>query len=376
MRGDVLTGAARRVALAVGVGALGAAVCSTGVHLVRPTGAAPDPLAAFSDAPPRPSSTMGAEERRAVDLLRRAGRAEATVSYRGTKFFSSWSVWGGASVVAEVVHEAGRRTRITVTSGPTGVAAAEAAHQGAGFDAQALTALVGRYVLRIAGRGHCAGRPASVVEAVRKGRVAGRFWVDTRSGLLLRRELYDDRGRPVRATAFLDVSVAAPSRVVATAPSHPSAEPSDRSPTGPGGLGDVDRLRRAGWVLPALLPAGFVLLDAGEVTVDGSRVLKLGYSDGLYTLSLFAQRGQLDPTRLSGFTEHTLGDATVYARSGLHRRLAWSGGDTVYTLITDAPDTAVREVVSVLPHRPPDTGLLARMSEGVARVGSWIDPFG
>jgi hypothetical protein len=48
----------------------------------------------------------------------------------------------------------------------------------------------------------------------------------------------------------------------------------------------------------------------------------------------------------------------------------------VFTLLSDAPPETVGAAVRVLPHeKAPRRGLLARLGRGLARVGSWLNPF-
>ncbi len=379
MRSQPVLDAARRVVLVVGAGALGAAVCSTGVHLVLPAGDELRPVRTANAPTPRPR-VLAAAEQRAVDLLRRAGRAESALAYQGAKFFGSWSDYGHTSVLAQVSHRPGEGTRLTTASGSSPTRRLVTADAGTGVDDRMLAALTRRYRLRVAGVEGCIGRRATIVEAVRgDGVVAGRFWLDDRTGLTLRRELFDARGRQVRLTLFVDLRVVDSRRLrpVPTAPSgslQPRALPSAEADRvlDQGGL---DELREDGWVLPDLLPSGLTLSGARDVRVAGAHAVHLTYSDGLFTLSMFVQRGRLDPDDLPGHTARQVGDATVYAEAGLYRHLSWEGGGLVYTVVTDAPDESVAAVVGAMPHRPHDGSMLGRMSRGVARMGSLVDPF-
>ena len=65
----------------------------------------------------------------------------------------------------------------------------------------------------------------------------------------------------------------------------------------------------------------------------------------------------------------------VYEAAPDQRSVAWSARGFVYTLIADAPDQTLDQVVGVLPHnaRP---GFLGRMGRGLGRLVSWLNPFG
>ncbi|HEV2087794.1 MAG TPA: sigma-E factor regulatory protein RseB domain-containing protein [Cryptosporangiaceae bacterium] len=377
MRAQPVLHAARRVVLVVGAGALGAAVCSTAVRNVLPPAEDLRSIRTANATLPRPRVLMSGEQR-AVDLLRRAGRADNALAYRGAKFFGSWSDFGHTSVLAQVSHHPDEGTRLVFASGSAPSRRLVAADRDTGLDERMLAALTRRYRLRVAGVEGCIGRRATVVEALRAdGGVAGRFWLDERTGLTLRRELFDARGRQVRLTLFVDLRVGDGSRPVSVpASDHPRPRP---LPTAEAGRvldrEALDGLRADGWVLPDLLPAGLTLFGAREVTVAGTRAVHLTFSDGLFMLSMFVQRGRLDPDDLPAVASRKLGDATVYAQAGLYRHLSWEGSGLVYTVITDAPDESVAAVVATMPHRPHDGSVLGRMSRGVSRMGSLLDPF-
>jgi hypothetical protein len=56
------------------------------------------------------------------------------------------------------------------------------------------------------------------------------------------------------------------------------------------------------------------------------------------------------------------------------RSLTWSIRGMVYTLMADAPTQTVDAVVGVLPHDRP-AGFWKRMSRGLVRLASWVNPF-
>jgi len=378
--------AAQRFVLVVGAGALGAAVCSTGVRYAGPED---DEALRLRNAPTPAAREIGPAETEALTLLRRAAAAQSVTSYEGRKLFGSWSTVGSESVLAEVGHEPGRGTWLRVTSaGARGDADREQIADGAGdLDEQALALLTDQYTLKVGERRRCIGRPATVVEATPIGgrQVAGRFWIDDDSGLLLRRELYDATGRTVRSSSFLDLDVTAPAtgprRGLPASYNNGVKVPRQRSAEREAdasllGEATLDRMRREGWVLPEVLPAGMVLYRARAVDVPGDeKAVHLTYSDGLFSASLFAQRGRLDTSALRGFRPDKVGNVAVHSRNGLYRQLVWAGGDTVYTLVSDAPDTELKQVIGALPHDTPGSGLRARVGRGIDRMGSWINPF-
>lgn len=330
-------------------------------------------------APALATTPLGREgEADALRLLQRAADASRSVAYVGTQYVGSWSATASSSTLAEVSHDPAQGTVVTRPSnagpGRDGTELVVPDGGPAALEAQVLDVLARHYALRIAGPAECAGRSADLVEARRTGvrgdgAVAGRFWLDRESGLVLRREVYDETGRAVRSSAFLDLAV-----LPATAGAAPSARQVDPGTTT--ALGDLPaRVRERGWDAPEQLPGGFTLFDAQ--LRDGERRVHLTYSDGLSTLSVFAQRGELGEGPDGSFLRSTVDGTAVWTSDSVPQRVVWSGDGKVWTLVSDAPTTAVRAAVEALPHDPPpDDGLVARLARGLKRMGGMLNPFG
>ena len=117
--------------------------------------------------------------------------------------------------------------------------------------------------------------------------------MDAESGLIVRRETHDVDGRPVRVVAFTELEV----------------DPATGLLTPPDVTGEVERVSLAPVERRALLadgipaherlPGGFELLGASQVEPPDRRPrpIHLVYGDGLYTLSLYVQRGRLARAR-------------------------------------------------------------------------------
>ena len=312
--------------------------------------------------PTAPASVSERSEQEAVALLETAALAGRSLTYTGTQYVASWSATASVSALSEVTHDAVGGSVVTApVSG-----AAPPVPMTATVDRRLLGLLAASYDLVVAGPGRCTGRTTDVVEAYRpQGTLAGRFWLDKDSGLTLRREVFDEGGRRIRSSAFLDLQVTggAPTQALSTA-----------------GVGSPspEQLRADGWQVPPDLPAGFELFEARlDAPVPGEQILHLAYSDGLSTLSLFAQRGRLGTDPPAGFAAELVGGRPVWVRSGSPERVVWSGGGRVWTLVSDASPETVRDAVAVLPRdAAPEQGLLPRLGRGASRMLGMLNPIG
>jgi len=137
----------------------------------------------------------------------------------------------------------------------------------------------------------------------------------------------------------------------------------------------LQAMQEQGWPVVRTLPSGLELFEARLHDSEGAGVLQLSYSDGLSTLSLFVQEGQLaqDP----GGTPRTMGGGTVWLAKGSPQKAVWSGAGRTWTLVSDAPARAVTDALLVLPHNPSvgSDGVGARVWRGMSRVGRWLNPF-
>ncbi|HEY8047497.1 MAG TPA: sigma-E factor regulatory protein RseB domain-containing protein [Streptosporangiaceae bacterium] len=322
----------------------------------------------------------------ALRLLSEAASACRQVPYQGVQL-TAWRGPGGSwTSVVNVWHQRDHQTLIQSAALPAGARpryrggtanpdgdgdddAGQRDPEGGMFMTSQMVALLAEnYQVSLAGRGQVAGRPVQeLVLRHRDGRLAARFWVDTATKLPLRRETFDDSARMVSEDVFVSLRLGSPAA---------AAAPRTASVSGGRPLASVqlDRLRTAGWPLPAQLPGQLSLVRASQTSGPAGTVVDLAYSDGLSVISLFVQRGHL-PAQLSGWSQVALRGDPVYAAGPDQRSVAWSARGFVYTLIADAPDQTLAQVVGVLPHnaRP---GFLGRMGRGLGRLISWLNPFG
>ncbi len=379
-----------------GVGVSVLAIAGIGaVVSMSASGSANDPAspadAAVTDE--APGRTPPDSDARALELLRRSAEAASVTAYSGVQFVSTWGVGATASsAVVQIAHVPGVGSLVRSDDSPvtstSAVFAREADNDGdidageVGSYFQLLdgpvSILSAHFGCTLAGTATVAGRPTDVVEVHRvSGTVAGRFWIDTASALLLRREVYDTTGHLTSATAFVTVSLDSPAMPTQLPPALPA-----RWDT-PLGDADLTALRAAGWQLPAALPFSLTMYDARATTSAGTTpaslspdaVVHVSYSDGLSTVSVFEQRGHLDPASVRGWQKVDWGGHDVYLRDTLPLQVVWGSAGMVYTVVADAPAEAARAVVESFPHtRSPST--VQRIRGGLQRVGEWLNPFG
>ncbi|MDQ1713949.1 MAG: sigma-E factor negative regulatory protein RseB [Frankiaceae bacterium] len=323
-------------------------------------------------------------ERRAGEdglaLLEHAAVAARTLSYHGTQMVSFWSDTGSTSALIEVVHNAGAGLLLRVAPTPQNPGGSVYNDENGevpevvGFAKGTLTLLAEHYEVGIEGTAEVAGRPADVVAVRRPGlSPTARFWIDRATALPLRREVLDGDGRTLRESAFISLALGP------TALSNVTMDSAGGMPATVGTqvvATDFAALRAEGWQVPERLGDSLELLE-GRVTGTGNdRVLQLSYSDGVSTVSMFEQRGRLDTGSLDGWQKVDVGGERVWLQDAFPRRVVWSGHGTVFTVVADCPHATLDALVRTLPHGDPGPGVGTRLGHGLARVGSWFNPFG
>jgi hypothetical protein len=190
-----------------------------------------------------------------------------------------------------------------------------------------------RWTLSVRRGPEIVGRPTRLVEATRSdGTAAQKLYIDTDSNLLLRREVLDARGQVQRSLEFLDLTVAnGPALHAPTGVSARKAVPLDSVPSG--------------YVAPST-PSGYVLVGLSRHP-NGVELL---YSDGLFTVSVLEQRGEVDWNGLpkGGTAAEVSGiRARRYAEPGADV-LVWERDGTVFTSVSDAPPDVIDDMLDAL----------------------------
>jgi sigma-E factor negative regulatory protein RseB len=323
----------------------------------------------------------------AVRLLTQAAQAAILTSYQGEEVVTRWNNGGGSVLVSDIWHVSGGQT-VTRTL-DTGASFSSQPYLSSDTDGQAPEGVLGvtapllqlleqHYVVAYAGTGSADDRTAQVVEAWRSdGSIAARFWLDDATKLPLERQVFDSAAHVISQDVFIDVSFADPASGAASRPATADGDAISADPQGPWtdplSPGQLLALRTRGWLVPAQLPGGLQLFTGAETKAGRGTVLGLGFSDGLSVVSVFEQRGHL-AAKLDGWRKATVHGHEVFVAEPDQRSLTWSSRGMVYTVMVDAPADTVDAVVGVLPHDKP-AGFWQRMSRGMVRLASWVNPF-
>lgn len=229
-----------------------------------------------------------------------------------------------------------------------------------------LAAVTRNYEVSLDGRTTLDTGPAFAVRFERDGLMRERLYVDEATGFVVRRETFMG-GTIRRVVALTDLVTTGESLAM------PDGEADDWHERQL--VADVDRaaLAATGWRIPDPLPGGFEL--ASSFRLAAADALQLVYSDGLYTLTVFEQAGEVDRSALTGAVGYTFDGIPVYRWPGAEpERVVWSGDGQTFTAVTDAPMDTLMQAIGGLPHDSAP-GLLTRMGRGLHRVAMWLWPF-
>lgn len=362
-------------ALVIVAGAVGPKAGLAGPHKTLASRASSPQLRRAGQAPPDAGSVQ-----LGVTLMSSAVAACHTVSYAGVQLVAWWGAGDSTAYLISVWHRSGEPEVADGVRDADGEPRAESIVQPGTSDSGHATAgvlsvspwmldlLRTNYMIEYSGEGMAVGRVARIV-AVRRhdGSLAARYWLDSSTGLPLRREMFDERGHLVNEGAFINISLG---------PSAPGPAPSQAAQAWSADaarISELSRLRKQGWPVLSRLAGDMSLVGVRRDQGKSGVVVDASYSDGLSVVSVFMQRGQLVGA-LPGWRADEVRGLPVYSSEPDHRSLAWSADGVVYTVISDAPPTAVAFIVAQLPHDQ-HAGLWKRVRRGLERIASWFNPF-
>jgi hypothetical protein len=349
-----------------------AAVLVLAPGLVADTAATPDVGAVASP------DEEGAE--RAVDLvLERAATANRSVPHEGDLVVVSFSETGPRIARMEVafgdeglriVREGG--TEVGRVDGRGFLRSSSTLLQVGGVERipVALDRLHSKYAAVVGEHLDLDTGPASSVTLKERetGTLREVLYADEATGLIVRRETYGRDGSPVRTVAYIRL------RVAEGAPSMPRAAGREVVEHEVASA-DAAGLRDIGFVIPSSLPGGYDLVMVLDVPGAHVPTLHLIYADGMYSLSVFQQRGRMKPTATAGASElRTPTGGAVWRWPGSEpRRIVWRGEGATFTALADTPTDELLEAIAGLPTDPPPS-ILSRLDRGLSRVARWISP--
>jgi sigma-E factor negative regulatory protein RseB len=324
-------------------------------------------------------AAMTPDDAVAVALLARSATAASSVAYSGRAV--TWDRTG--TTTTEITHLPGRGTIWVVAGEPTSSArfSPEGGSSSFADDGRPLALLRDNYrVLREADLDTTvAGRTAEAVVAVdADGSFDARYWIDAKTGLLLRKELLDSQGLVRNRSGFETLRLAVPPDTAVPATTTDKwTEPLDTSA--------LATARTHGCPCPESLPGGLALLDARRApagSVSTMPVVHQLFSDGVSTVSLFSIEGALatsdtDGLIARGFTRQQLGDHFAWVRGGTSSSPAvtvvWGFKGEVLTLVNDDAEDPLATAGAVVAAFPPlpdpeDSSLWSRVTRGWHRL--------
>jgi negative regulator of sigma E activity/anti-sigma factor RsiW len=303
---------------------------------------------------------------KAEAMMQKAADAGDSVSYSGRQSFLAYR--DGRAIVAQVDVDTRARqgTQVRVNS-----QRGQQLHSGFSpalissrvVDDELLDLLGRNYHLSGAGGATVAGRSASVVTASREGSssAAARWWIDDATGIVLWQETYDRSGSVDLSFGFTSVSISHEGSILQHLPPKLAVSRISTSLT----LSSAAELKASGWSCVREL-AGLSLVRIRSDRANNPDIVHLVYSDGLNTVSVFQQRGQLSAAPEASQWDAGLG---AHVHRGASSVATWQSSEMVLTVVTDGSPALLAEAVESLPHeRAMTQTTLDRIKAGWARI--------
>lgn len=193
--------------------------------------------------------------------------------------------------------------------------------------------MLGQGRLAVADGGSVAGKPSQLVTfSDPQGNVLTRMWIEPRTGVMLKRELYDRTGAVVGGFEFTEINL------------NPNIDPRDfkLNVRGAKVVRPADDLReliqRNGFRDVQLPPdTGFKLVEARVQELRGSKILIQQYVDGEdRRISLFQLYQSVDPKVIQRMSRNEFASVT------------WQQGGTTFALVGGVPQQQLSEIAKRL----------------------------
>jgi hypothetical protein len=138
--------------------------------------------------------------------------------------------------------------------------------------------------------------------------------------------------------------------------------------------GVLEWMRGQGWTGPERLPDGYDV-TAVRLTGDDGDVLEVDLAGPEGRVVLTEQLGVLDVASLGPVERRTIDGRTLYVVSRHPWHAVWQADDTVVSIVSEAPEDRVVDVVEAFPVAQYDDGIPARLTRGWDTVtGALVDP--
>ena len=327
-----------------------------------------------SIADQKDSAAMTPDDAVAVSLLARAVRAASALSFYATVKSSTLA---GTSAIA-LTHVSGGGTRITDGDGAQWLPAGTAGGFAEAGKSLSLLATNYRVIRNASADTVVAHRSSLAVDAIDdSGRFVARFWMDARTGLLVRKDTMAPNGSVSETYEFtsLDLVHGSFAPLPTKADTWGAAVPAHH----------MSKLRQSGCGCPDALPGKLSLLETHVSThvIGGlDRAVHQVFSDGIAAVSLFFVSGSLataDTESLTriGFRPMSDSPSSVWIRSAGTSNDSWTAvwekdGRIVTAIVSGAADDrrTLEMIVSAESPRGSveDTSLVGRMMRGWQRL--------
>lgn len=299
-------------------------------------------------------------------VMQRAADAAHSVSYSGQQSFLAYRSGGVIVAQVDVDARAGQGSQIMVKN-QTGQQLLEgftpALISSRVVDDELLDLLERNFRLSGTRGSNVASRSATVVAATRgdSHSVAARWWIDDATGIVLWQETYTRRGSVDLSFGFTSVSVSRGDSILQHLPPRLAVPRTSTSLT----ISSASELNASGWSCFRHL-AGLSLVRIRSDRAGNPGTVHLVYSDGLSTVSVFQQRGQLTAVPEGSDWDDALG---ANVRRGASAVATWQSGEMVFTVVTDGSTDLLAETVGSLPHdRAMTQTTLDRIKAGWTRI--------